>query len=167
MPDDYFTIATDPDSQDIALLNQKAGVKQTGVQMPLGIFVRGTEDQVIGGIYGWIAEGWLYVDTLWLHESLRGQDYGTRLLRAMEQAAVERGIDRCYLMTLGFQARPFYEKQGYTVFFTQEDFLAGYAVYGQEIFLREENRPVARWNAARQHISRGRSAQSRRCAGAG
>ncbi len=55
------------------------------------------------------------LDILWVAEEYRRQGLGSALLRRAERAARERG---CYLMSLGtfdFQARPFYEKHGYTL----------------------------------------------------
>ena len=40
MPDYTFTTETNPDSPDIALLKQKAGVKPSAAKIPLGIFVQ-------------------------------------------------------------------------------------------------------------------------------
>lgn len=57
-----------------------------------------------------------YVDTLWVDEKYRGKDLGAKLLAKVEGAAKEKG---CYLMhldTFDFQAKEFYEKQGYEVF---------------------------------------------------
>ena len=55
------------------------------------------------------------LDILWVAEPYRGQGIGSALIREAERAAKERG---CHFMTLGtfdFQARPLYEKHGYTV----------------------------------------------------
>ena len=61
------------------------------------------------------------LDILWVKEPYRRQGIGSALIRAAERAAGEKG---CRLMTLGtfdFQARPLYEKHGYTVCGTLED----------------------------------------------
>ena len=61
------------------------------------------------------------LDILWVEETYRRQGIGSVLIRAAERAARERG---CRLMTLGtldFQARPLYEKFGFTVCGTTED----------------------------------------------
>jgi GNAT superfamily N-acetyltransferase len=62
----------------------------------------------------------MYVDILWVDESQRGKDIGTALLREAEDFARERKCILIWLETFDFQARNFYEKQGYTSFATLE-----------------------------------------------
>ena len=55
------------------------------------------------------------LDILWVEEAYRRQGIGSALIREAERAAREKG---CRFMTLGtfdFQARPLYEKFGFTV----------------------------------------------------
>src|SRR5262245_46947883 len=77
--------------------------------------MRGDNHALMAGVCGPLAGGWWFIDVLWVHESLRGQDYGTKFLQTIEQAAVEQGVNRVFLGTADYQARPFYEKQGYEV----------------------------------------------------
>jgi len=65
---------------------------------------------------------WLLLDTLWVSEALRGQDVGSQLLKKVEEAGKVRGCNKVWLETLSFQARPFYEKQGYKVHSVQENY---------------------------------------------
>ncbi len=61
------------------------------------------------------------LDILWVDEKYRKQGIGSALIREAERAAREKG---CHLMTLGtfdFQARPLYEKFGFSVCGTIED----------------------------------------------
>jgi ribosomal protein S18 acetylase RimI-like enzyme len=51
------------------------------------------------------------------------------LLQAAEDYAVERGCFAATLETHSFQARPFYEKFGYQVFGTLEDYPPGHAKF--------------------------------------
>ena len=54
------------------------------------------------------------IDILWVEEKYRRQGIGSSLVRTAERTARERG---CHMMTLGtfdFQAKPLYEKHGYT-----------------------------------------------------
>jgi GNAT superfamily N-acetyltransferase len=46
-------------------------------------------------------------------------------MREAEQEAVRRGCPRVFVETLSFQALPFYEKCGYTVFSRLPDFPPG------------------------------------------
>ena len=61
------------------------------------------------------------LDILWVEEKYRKQGIGSALIREAERAARKKG---CHFMTLGtfdFQARPLYEKYGFTACGTIED----------------------------------------------
>ena len=57
-----------------------------------------------------------YVDTLWVDETYRGKGLGAKLLEEVEITAKEKGCYLIHLDTFDFQAKEFYEKQGYEVF---------------------------------------------------
>ena len=63
-----------------------------------------------------MAWGWLYVSHLWIDEPMRGQGLGAALLARSEELGRQYGMHGAHLTTASFQARGFYEKQGYTVF---------------------------------------------------
>jgi GNAT superfamily N-acetyltransferase len=69
---------------------------------------------------------WLYVSFLWVAEPARGTGNATRLMRAAEDYAVERGCVGGYLTTYSFQAPGFYRKFGYEVVGTIDGFPPGY-----------------------------------------
>lgn len=91
----------------------------------LTIFLRAPDRTVVGGLLGDIYWGWLHVDILWIAERLRRQGHGQALLAAAEGEAVRRGCRYAHLDTMGFQARPFYERHGYIVFGALHDIPAG------------------------------------------
>ncbi len=47
---------------------------------------------------------------------------GTKILLMLEETAIKRGCKFVLLDTLNFQARPFYEKHGYEVKWTQQNY---------------------------------------------
>lgn len=57
-----------------------------------------------------------YVDTLLVDERYRGNGFGSKLLIEVERTAKEKGCYLIHLDTFVFQAKGFYEKQGYEVF---------------------------------------------------
>ena len=76
--------------------------------------VRDERGEVVGGLYGATMWSWLMIDGLWVETTLRGQGLGRRLLLAAEEIAVGRGCVGSVLNTFDFQAKTFYERNGYT-----------------------------------------------------
>ena len=95
----------------------------------LAIFLRDRQDTIIAGLTGGTYWGWLHIDILWVDEQIRGQGYGRKLLAAAEQEAARRGCQYTHLDTMSFQARGFYEKQGYVVFGELKDLPQGHRRY--------------------------------------
>lgn len=85
---------------------------------------------LIGGI---IARRYLwqcaYVDVLWVRQDQRGNGLGARLLREVEQEAASKQAKLIHLDTFDFQAKEFYEKQGYQVFGALENCMGGHTRY--------------------------------------
>ena len=71
---------------------------------------------VIGGISGGTSLGLLFVDLVFLPDSLRGQDIGSRMMAMAEDEARLRGCRAGVLYTISFQAPGFYQKLGWRVF---------------------------------------------------
>jgi GNAT superfamily N-acetyltransferase len=92
---------------------------------PFAVFVRDANDCIVGGLVGGAYWGWLYIKLFWLSEQVRHQGYGSRLLAMAEQEAIKRGCSYAHLDTMSFQALPFYERHGYTVFGVLDDMPAG------------------------------------------
>ena len=80
-------------------------------------------NRIAGGVTAEVYGPTLFVDLLWIEEELRGRDIGTQLMDAVEAEGRKLGAQRCLLDTYSFQARPFYEKRGYAVFGTFDEFL--------------------------------------------
>jgi ribosomal protein S18 acetylase RimI-like enzyme len=99
----------------------------------LSLVARTDDGAVIGAALGETGRGWLHVSVLWVDERSRGRGLGTKLMIAMEAEAVRRGCRGAYLDTFSYQARPFYEKLGYEVFGTLDDYPAGH----QRFYMRK------------------------------
>ncbi|HUA56830.1 MAG TPA: GNAT family N-acetyltransferase [Candidatus Sulfotelmatobacter sp.] len=82
--------------------------------------------RTLGGLCGGSYAGWLFVELLWLPETLRRGGIGTRLMRAAEAEAARRGCCGVWLDTYSFQARGFYERLGYTLFGTLDNCPPGF-----------------------------------------
>jgi GNAT superfamily N-acetyltransferase len=85
------------------------------------------EARPAGGLVGFVLHRWFFVRLFYLPEDLRRGGLGAMLLRRAEQAALAHGCIGIWLDTFSFQARPFYEKQGYRVFGTIEEHPPGHA----------------------------------------
>lgn len=96
---------------------------------PLVIALQDEHGQTVGGLWGETALDWLHVDLLVVPETMRGQNVGSMVLRRAEDMARERGCIGAWLDTFAFQARGFYEKQGYAVFGEIPDHPVGGARY--------------------------------------
>lgn len=92
---------------------------------PIAVLVRDEEGAVVAGVSGFTAWGWLYVQWLWVAESMRGQDIARRMLDAAEKEAVSRGCHGAWIDTFSPVALKVYERQGYRPFGTLEDFPKG------------------------------------------
>ena len=137
--DEYkLTIEESASAEDISIVHEglgeyNASLVGDGQYRELRIFVRDEGGRVVGGLFGEHFYGWLHISTLWVDERLRGNDYGTKLIAAAEAEAARCGCRHCFLDTLSFQARPFYEKLGYEVFAVLEDYPGEH----ERIFLRK------------------------------
>ncbi|CAM3952138.1 GNAT family N-acetyltransferase [Rahnella victoriana] len=90
----------------------------------LGIFVEDEQGNKQAGIVAETVGKWMYIQMLWVDESLRGQDVGTQLITEAEEEAKARGCRYSLVDTFSFQARPFYELMGYHMQMALEDYIA-------------------------------------------
>jgi GNAT superfamily N-acetyltransferase len=67
----------------------------------------------------------LFIKWLWIDEAYRGHGHGRKLMASAEEEGRRRGCTAVWLDTFEFQARPFYEKLGYSSFGTL-DYPAGF-----------------------------------------
>lgn len=82
---------------------------------PLAVLAR-DGGRLVGGLTGATARGFLEIEFFWVEEARRGHGLGSRLLRAAEEEARRRGCHSVHLSTYEFQARPFYERHGFSLF---------------------------------------------------
>ena len=94
-------------------------------RMALAVLMRDAAGTVRGGISGYTAWGWLYVQWLWLSEDWRGQGLAGQLLDAAEDEAIIRGCHGAYIDTFNPAALGVYRRQGYVPFGVLEDFPKG------------------------------------------
>lgn len=96
---------------------------------PLQLYLHAADGRLLGGLIAETYWNWLDVDDLWLDEAARGQGHGRLMLAEAEAEARSRGCTAVQLKTFSFQARGFYEKQGYTVVGALTDYPPGATLY--------------------------------------
>lgn len=79
-------------------------------------FVVRVDGVVVGGINAQVHWDVLYVEQVWLDESLRGRGLGAQLLADTEAEGLRRGAVKSILDTNDWQAPGFYAKYGYREF---------------------------------------------------
>ncbi|THF52606.1 GNAT family N-acetyltransferase [Allorhizobium terrae] len=81
------------------------------------ILLRDSEsNDVTGGLYGQFDHGWAFVKLLIVPEAYRRLGLGRQLMELVETLARRHNCEGLWLDTFDFQAKPFYEKLGFTVF---------------------------------------------------
>ncbi len=101
------------------------------------IFLKNDSDKVFGGIQAFRDTESIYIDVLWVEESLQKQGYGTKLLDAAEQEAIENGCIFSLVDSWDFQAEEFYLKNGYERIGEIKNYWHGHS----KIFLIKNIRP--------------------------
>jgi len=137
----HVRIETHPTVEDVRFLEDRLydyGVEQTGVDdgQWLAIFLRDDQQTIQAGLKGWTWCGSCYIQTVWVHHTLRGQGIGTQLLQAAEQEARRRGCQQMILTSYSFQAPGFYQKLGFEVFAVLDEHPRGHRDYYLHKWLR-------------------------------
>lgn len=121
-----------PDPADLATVGEglaafnEADVGPSG-RRTLSVFLRDGAGAVQGGLSGYTAWGWLYVQWLWLAEGRRGQGGAARMLAAAESEARARGCHGAWIDTFSPHALHAYTSAGYAPFGRLDDFPRGRA----------------------------------------
>lgn len=102
---------------------------QPGAIRSLNLVLTDGSGAMVGGLAATVYWDWLEIENFFVPAEARGQGLGAKLLRQAECMAAERGCAHVHLTTYEFQARTFYEKQGYRVVGTLEDYPPGSAYY--------------------------------------
>lgn len=93
----------------------------------VGFYALDDKGELLGGVQGSFEWDWVHIAHLWVKEQRCG--LGKTLMQKIEDYAKEKGKTGIQLDTYDFQARPFYEKMGYSVFGTIENAAGKYAHY--------------------------------------
>jgi ribosomal protein S18 acetylase RimI-like enzyme len=94
-----------------------------------GIWASGESPAIIAGLLGHTLWNGFFISALWVAEAVRRKGIGRQLLARAEKLAMQNGCDHIHLDTFDFQARDFYEKNGFQIFGTIEDYPIGHKRY--------------------------------------
>ncbi len=106
----------DRDALSNALSKYNHSVAPPANYQLLGLLLKSEAGETIGGLWGRSAYEWLFIELLFVPESLRGNGTGARLMLQAEEVARQRHLTGIWLDTFTFQALGFYQKLGYTIF---------------------------------------------------
>ena len=80
------------------------------------VVLRDKEGRVRGAILASVNFDVLVLEDVFVEESCRGGGTGARMMSLAEEEGLRRGARLAVVSTFSWQARPFYEKCGYTVY---------------------------------------------------
>ncbi|MBY4609786.1 GNAT family N-acetyltransferase [Rhizobium sp. 9T] len=125
-----FELTASPSPEELAAITDALSAFNTGDvgpsdRRPLAILIRDADGKVTGGLSGFTAWGWLFVQMLYLPETLRGAGIAGRILAQAEKEAKARGCHGAWIDTFSPRALRAYLRRGYEVFGELEDFPQG------------------------------------------
>ena len=93
----------------------------------LSLYVHDSDGRLIGGLLGTThsVRGWFDINVLFVEEANRGCRLGSALMRHAEEEAYSKGCRYARVATGSHQAPGFYEKIGYTLYGSLENFPHG------------------------------------------
>ena len=116
-------LALETDDEDEVMQALMAGMKAfNGAAVPnlnshkIVAAIRDDGGKVVGGVIGRLACDSVYMEVVYTDDSVRGTGLGREMMLLAEAEAKRLGAREAWLYTMSFQAKPFYEKLGYTQF---------------------------------------------------
>ena len=125
-----LTLTDSPTPEDLAAIGDNlAAFNEADVgpanRQPLAVLLRDDAGTILGGLSGYTAWGWLYIQWLWLHPSERGHGWAARLLATAETEARNRACHGAWIDTFNPVALRIYQRAGYAPFGALPDFPKG------------------------------------------
>jgi GNAT superfamily N-acetyltransferase len=120
-------IETDPLQRDMDILSQGIidynqseipDLEANEAEVKFFVFAKNDTGQIIGGIRAACFWNTLHLELLWMSEECRGSGIGKRLISSAENFAIANACEQALVETTSWQAKPFYEKNGYELIAT-------------------------------------------------
>ncbi|WP_109356935.1 GNAT family N-acetyltransferase [Sphingorhabdus sp. EL138] len=131
-------VNTDPPKRDSDILSKGItdfnkseipDLEPNEAEVKFFVFAKDEADTVVGGIRATCFWNTLHIELLWLSEESRGTGIGKQLIDSAESFAVKQDCEKAFVETTSWQARPFYERNGYEHIATLPDRPKGHASY--------------------------------------
>ncbi|WP_127754906.1 GNAT family N-acetyltransferase [Devosia sp. 1566] len=125
-----LTVTAEPSAADLSAISKGlAAFNRADVgpaeRRALAVTLKDGTSTLVGGLSGYTAWGWLYVQWLWLDEGQRGHGLASRMLEQAEAEARSRGCHGAYIDTFSPVALKVYQRAGYVPFGALPNFPAG------------------------------------------
>lgn len=116
-------------SQGIVDFNRNtiAELESNDAEIRFHVVATSDQDELIGGLRASCYWNTLHIELLWLSALARGRGMGARILAEAEEFARIRGYEKALVETTSWQAKPFYEKNGYDLMATLKGRPKGYS----------------------------------------
>jgi GNAT superfamily N-acetyltransferase len=145
MNNDGKCTITDGTQEDVDFINKKideynssqAPFSQQPVEIGVNYSLKNDNGNLVGGITAFIY-GWkiLYIHVLWVQDEYRHNDYGSKLLKRVEDEAKAMGSNMAILDTFDFQAKDFYLKHGYEIYGELDNYPPGHKSFSMKKVLK-------------------------------
>ncbi len=123
-----------PDEQDIVSAGFAQHTSENGAprfyKHHLSWVAKIDEKKLVAVLTADLLWDWLYIDELWVEESIREQGVGKALMTQAETYAESQHLSGIWLWTQSWQASEFYKRLGYEEFTRFADFPKGHSRFG-------------------------------------
>ncbi|MGJ8537090.1 MAG: GNAT family N-acetyltransferase [Parasphingopyxis sp.] len=118
----YIETVSDPSEKDADVLsrgiirfNSEAipDLEPPDSEKKFFVFAKSENGKVLGGIRATCFWNTLHIELLWLSEESRGMGIGKKLIEDAERHALQNQCENAFVETTSWQAKPFYERNGY------------------------------------------------------
>ncbi len=94
------------------------GLEEVADEVKFFVLAKDDAGALQGGIRAACYWNTLHIELVWLDESARGSGIGAKLMQEAEGYARQHNCEKALVETTSWQAKPFYEKLGYTLIAT-------------------------------------------------
>lgn len=105
------------------------GLEPIDLEQRFHVMARDAAGVLQGGIRATCYWNTLHIELLWLSEDVRGSGIGRKLIDQAEAFAIGNKCENAFVETTSWQAKPFYEKNGYRLMATLHDRPKGHSTH--------------------------------------